>query len=175
MKGLNISDRDRSLGNDTAAFIALFATALAMGAALAHALELPNKIDLSQENYLVVQTIYRGWGLLALVLALELAGMLFMMARYWQVGRVFWPTTAAISCVVAAQAGFWIWTYPANRLTDNWTTSPDTFEMLRAQWEYSHLAGAILQVLAMALMIIAVLGRGDVAARSKTKNEHPLA
>ena len=134
-------------------------------AALTHALELPNKIDLSQENYLIVQTIYRGWDMLALVLALELAGMFFMVVRYRRVGRVLWPTMGAVACVAAAQGVFWIWTYPANRLTNNWTTSPDTFEVLRAQWEYSHLAGAILQVLAMAMMIIAVLGRGDVAVR----------
>lgn len=165
MMGSDISQGGRSLGNDIAAFIALFATALAMGAALAHALELPNKVGLSQENYLVVQTIYRGWDMLALVLALELAGMFFMAVRYRRIGRVLWPTVVAVACVAAAQAAFWTWTYPANRLTDNWTTSPDTFETLRAQWEYSHLAGAGFQVLAMAMMIVAVLGRGDVAAR----------
>jgi hypothetical protein len=42
-------------------FIALMATALALGAALAHALELPNKIVLSRDDYFVVQKAYRGW------------------------------------------------------------------------------------------------------------------
>ena len=69
------------------------------------------------ENYLVVQTIYRGWDMLALVLALELASMFFMVVRYRRVGRVLWPTMGAVACVAAAQAVFWIWTYPANRLT----------------------------------------------------------
>lgn len=34
---------------------------------MAHLLELPNKINLSREDYLTVQQIYRGWNLLAVV------------------------------------------------------------------------------------------------------------
>ena len=41
-------------------FIALFFVALALGPALAHLLELPNKITLAREDYLTVQQIYRG-------------------------------------------------------------------------------------------------------------------
>jgi hypothetical protein len=36
-------------------FVALFSTALALGAALAHALEFPNKIGLARESYFAVQ------------------------------------------------------------------------------------------------------------------------
>jgi hypothetical protein len=39
-------------------FIALLATALALGGALAHALELPNKISMSREHYFIVQRAY---------------------------------------------------------------------------------------------------------------------
>ncbi|MDQ8729353.1 DUF1772 domain-containing protein [Bradyrhizobium sp. LHD-71] len=145
--------------SDMVAFVALLATALAMGAALAHALEFPNKIELSPDNYLIVQTAYRGWSLLAFLLVIEVAAMLWLAVRYRAVPRVFWPTVAALACVAAAQAIFWIWTFPANQVTDNWTVLPDNFETLRAQWEYSHLAGAAFQVLAMAAIAIAVIAR----------------
>jgi hypothetical protein len=39
----------------------LILTALAMSAALAHGFELANKTNLSREEYLTVQQLYRGW------------------------------------------------------------------------------------------------------------------
>ena len=73
--------------------------------------------------------------------------------------RVWRPATAALAALVAAQAIFWIWTYPANQATNNWTSQPQNWEILRQQWEYSHLAGAALQLLAMTALIVAVLRR----------------
>lgn len=141
-------------------FIALLATALALGGALAHALELPNKIGMSRENYFVVQRAYDGWNRLAYLLAVELAGMLSVIWLYRAEPRVLWPALAALVCLFAAQAIFWIWTFPANQATSNWTIQPDNWERLRREWEYSHLFGALFQTLAMTALIIAVLRRG---------------
>ena len=66
----------RSFARDAAFFVALLATSFALGGALAHAFELPNKIGLERDAYFVVQTIYSGWDRLAYVLAVELAGMI---------------------------------------------------------------------------------------------------
>lgn len=52
---------------NTVRFISLLFTALALAPTLAHLLELPNKINLSREDYLTVQQIYRGWALLGIV------------------------------------------------------------------------------------------------------------
>lgn len=49
------------MSTKTIYFIAVFFVALALGPALAHLLELPNKINLGREDYLTVQQIYRGW------------------------------------------------------------------------------------------------------------------
>ncbi|MEP6934441.1 MAG: hypothetical protein ABI988_10935, partial [Nitrospirota bacterium] len=38
--------------------------ALALAPGMAHVLKLPNKINVSREDYLTVQHIYRGWTLL---------------------------------------------------------------------------------------------------------------
>jgi hypothetical protein len=48
-------------------FLTLLFAALALGPAMAHLLELANKINISREDYLTVQQIYRGWNLLAVV------------------------------------------------------------------------------------------------------------
>ena len=41
-------------------FVALLASALVLGPALAHVLELPNKIGLPRDEYFIVQKTYRG-------------------------------------------------------------------------------------------------------------------
>jgi hypothetical protein len=144
---------------DLAFFIALLATALALGAALAHALELPNKIHLPREQYFVVQQAYRGWSQLAYLLLVELVSMIAVAVMSRDEPRVFWFVVAAIVCLACAQALFWIFTYPANVATQNWTHAPANWEALRDRWEYSHAGGAGFQVLAMAALIVAVLAR----------------
>jgi hypothetical protein len=146
-------------GNDVTMFVALLATALAMGGALAHALELPNKIGLSREHYFIAQQLYRGWNQLAYLLVVEASAMVVLATRFRRTRHVFLPTVAAIGCLALAQAVFWVWTFPANIATENWTITPSNWEALRTQWEYSHLAGAGFQVLALCALIVAALAR----------------
>ncbi len=140
-------------------FVAMLATALAMGAALAHLLELPNKVALPSDQYFIVQQSYRGWNRLAYLLVLELATMVAVAVMARHEPAVLWPVVIAILCLLAAQALFWIFTYPANVATENWTMIPADWETLRRRWEYSHAAGAILQTFAMAALIFATIAR----------------
>jgi hypothetical protein len=86
-------------------------------------------------------------------------GILAVIWLYRAAPRVWRPATAALGALAAAQAVFWIWTFPANQATDNWTSQPQDWEFLRRNWEYSHLAGAAFQLLAMTALIVAVLRR----------------
>src|SRR5262249_60131127 len=65
-----------SMAYDVAFFIALLATAIAFGGALAHALELPNKTHMPQADYFTVQQVYRGWNRIAFVLAVQLFSLI---------------------------------------------------------------------------------------------------
>jgi hypothetical protein len=159
-----MTDRDDRLsahGPGWVFFIALLSTALALGGALAHAFELPNKIGLSQADYFTVQQIYAGWNRLAILLLVELASMLALAVMARRRPEVLWPVLLAIMSLACAQAIFWVFTYPANVVTSNWTSVPADWEMWRARWEYSHLAGAAFQLLAMSALIIAALRRGS--------------
>lgn len=160
-----LHNRSSSAARDVAFFVALMATALAMGAALAHALELPNKIALSRDHYFIVQQIYAGWDRLAYLLGVELLAILAVLILYWREPKVQLPALLALSCLFAAQIVFWAFTFPANQATANWTNQPEDWEALRAQWEFSHLAGAVFQTLAMAALIVAALRRPDGAPR----------
>ncbi|HEX5007895.1 MAG TPA: hypothetical protein VFV70_12325 [Hyphomonadaceae bacterium] len=138
-------------------FITVMATALAMAAAIAHALELPNKLAMDQQDYFAAQQSYRGWNQLAFLLSIEVTGMIAFAASYWRVRPIRWRLLAALVFVAFAQLAFWFFTFPANGATDNWTIMPPNWAALRAQWEYSHLTGAICQVLAFSFLLLAVL------------------
>ena len=48
-------------------FLVIILCALAFVPAGAHLFELPNKIGLPQDQYFIVQSIYRGWAVLGMV------------------------------------------------------------------------------------------------------------
>jgi hypothetical protein len=47
---------------------------------------------------------------------------------------------------------FFIWVFPANQATANWTQMPETWQPLRRQWEYGHAVIAVIVFVAL-LMI----------------------
>jgi hypothetical protein len=166
MRAVHNTIRDgsrHSMIYDLVFFIALLATALALGGALAHALELPNKIGLPRDEYFIVQKAYRGWNQLAYLLAIQLISMITLAVMSRAQPYVLWLTIVAIAFLLSAQAIFWVYTYPTNVATENWTAIPDNWELLRRQWEYSHAAGAAFQILAMSSLIIAALVRARSA------------
>jgi hypothetical protein len=144
---------------ELALFVALMSTALALGAALAHLLELPNKIGLPRDQYFLVQAIYRGWNQLAYLLAVQFGSIVAVIGMSRQRPSVFRSALLACVALIAAQLVFWTTTYPANVATNDWTTIPENWETLRRQWEYSHAVGAAFQAVAMAGLIIAALLR----------------
>ena len=114
-----------------------------------------------------MQKAYRGWWQLGYVLAIQLASMVAVIVMSRQQPRVFWPALFAVLCLAAAQIVFWTYTFPANVATENWVKVPANWEALRRQWEYSHAAGAVCQMLAMSSLIIAVLTRARDSAAER--------
>jgi hypothetical protein len=140
-----------------ARFLSLLFVALALGPALAHLLELPNKIGLSRDEYLVVQQIYRGWALLGFVVIPALLSTLALAVLVRRRPGEFGPALTAFLALLGSQVVFWTFTFPANQQTANWTILPDNWAALRRQWEYSHAAAAILDLVALLGVIVSVL------------------
>jgi hypothetical protein len=148
------------MGLKIARFFSLLFAALVLAPALAHLLELPNKIGLSRGEYLVVQQIYNGWQLLGIVIYGALLSTLALTIMVRRQPKVFGLTLAAFLCLLAAHGLFWIYTFPANRETLYWTVLPENWMALREQWEYSHAAGAVLNLIAFIMLVLSVLVRG---------------
>jgi hypothetical protein len=141
----------------TVQFLALVLTALALVPAGAHLFALANKISLAQEQYFIVQNIYRGWALFGIVWIGALLANFALAVLLRGRGRPFVLALIAGLCVVAMFAIFFTWTYPANQATDNWTTIPADWERLRRQWEYSHAANALVTFAAFCSVALSVL------------------
>lgn len=141
---------------DLVAFGAIFFCGLALVPSAAHALELPNKIRMSKDEYFIAQKLYRGWQRVAPIVILALLCTAMLVATSRTGGP--WSGTAAIVaflCIAGTQGVFWSFTYPVNRATQNWTQAPPHWEVLRRRWEYSHAASAVLNLLAFAAAVLA--------------------
>ena len=140
--------------------LALVLIALALSPVLAHALEFPGKMRLSEENYLAIQAIYYpGFTIIGGAEPLG-AIVLVLVAILWNGSNTgFWLTIAALLGLLASHAIYWLFTHPVNNFwlkdfklegagkgffglaqrdlgSRNW-------KALRDRWEYSHIARAI--------------------------------
>jgi hypothetical protein len=71
-----------------------------LGGARAHAFELPDKIDLPQDQYFIVRQAYRGWNRLAYLLGVEFGSMVAV-----AVGHGAAPSARILPCLDSS--AFW--------------------------------------------------------------------
>lgn len=150
----------------TLSFLAIILTALALVPGGAHLASLPNKIDLPQDSYFITQGIYRGWALFGIVLFGAIFANLAAAIALRHRRRPFWLSLAAFLCITATLIIFFVWTYPTNQATDNWTVVPADWQALRRQWEYSHAINALITFVALCL----ATGSGLAAGRGQDSN-----
>jgi hypothetical protein len=156
-------------------FLAIVLTALALLPGGAHVMSLPAKIIMPEDPYFVAQQVYRGWAWAGVVIFLAIfanfAAAFFTSGRR---RRLFMTAGAAIAATLAV---FFLWTYPANQATGNWTSVPENWERLRAEWEYSHAANAALTFMALLCSVGAVLSsqsdRLSIAEQQRARQRRP--
>jgi len=146
--------------------VALLASAVMLGPALAHAIELPTKMNLPRNEYFIVQQLYRGWDQFSLLLVVQLISLLAAAYLSRHERRVLIPASLAVLFLLGSQVPFWTYAHPADVATANWTMQPDNWITLRRQWEFSQAAGASLQLLSMICLIVAVVSRLPTRKRS---------
>ena len=158
--------------------LAVLLVAVAMGLALAHALELPGKMRLSRETYLKVQSIYYPGFAIGGAVG-ELGGMiavllLLLVSPLARDGR-FWLTLAAFLSLAAMHAVYWLLTHPVNNFwltnvqlspaassffraasADSNGSARADWTVLRDQWECSHVIRAALGLISLTLLVTAV-------------------
>ncbi|MDL2402273.1 anthrone oxygenase family protein [Rhizobium mayense] len=163
----------------TLQILTILVVAVAMALALAHLLELPGKMRLSKEDYLIVQQIYYP-GFTIGGVAEPLGTLLILLLLFLTpVNTIaFWLSAAAFAAMVLMHAVFWLLIQPVNNfwLKDielkglgagffshdpfgghrTETAAKPDWTMLRDRWEWSHAARAALGLLAFILLVTAV-------------------
>lgn len=138
-------------------FFAIIIGALALVPAGAHLAALPNKIALPQAEYFTVQGIYSGWAILGMLWPVALVANVLLAILVRSQPWPFWLALIAALCFALMLTIFVLWTLPANRATENWTTVPANWEALRRQWEYSHAVNTAIVFAAVCLTTISAL------------------
>ena len=141
------------LGSEVPVLLSVLLTALTLGPAMAHLLEAPVKLFLPREQYFQVQQIYRGWAFAGVFVVGAMLSTAWLAVSVQ--GQAFWLTVAACGCLAASQVVFWTVTFPTNQATKNWTHQPPHWRELRAKWEISHAAGAVLTLGALVFLLLA--------------------
>lgn len=149
------------MASKTVQFIAIFFMGLSLIPSSAHFFALPNKIGLGKEAYFTVQQIYAGWALLGALWFIALVvNAVFAIGLRGQ-RPAFQFALIGVASVVAALAVFFVWTFPGNRATANWTDAPSNWEQLRSAWECSHAANAIIILIGFCAITLASLTARD--------------
>jgi hypothetical protein len=115
------SERESLAMRDFVRIFAVLFCGLALVPSGAHALALINKMALPPSDYMIAQSIYRGWALVGalVIFALIFTGWFSLMVR--GESPAFWFALLAFLCLAATQFIFWVFTYPMNVLTENWS------------------------------------------------------
>ena len=147
----------RSPGKAATGFLAIISVAIYLVPEGAHFFELINKMALPASAYMTVQTIYQGWALFGIAIAAALLLTLLHTVLTWRHTTARWLSLLSFLLLATTQVVFWVFIYPMNAITSNWTVMPDNIEAVRRQWEYAHAINAGLTLLALALVIAASL------------------
>jgi hypothetical protein len=94
----------------------------------AHLFELSAKLAMSPSDYMVVPGIYRGW--LRFGIAIFPAMLLTLLHAVMRRGQriVFILSLISLLCLIGTQIIFWLFTYPMNVLSGNWTVPRSTLK-----------------------------------------------
>lgn len=154
----------RSPALQSGRFVAIMATAIAMTACVAHALELPAKMRYEPPLYAMLhRTLYPNFGRFAGP-AESLAVVSTVALAWWcrlRRHHAFPLTAGAAGCLVGAHVIFWSVVHPVNVEMIEWPLDaiPPDWTVARDRWEYGHAVRAVLVTSAMAALVASVLGR----------------
>lgn len=138
-------------------FLSLFFTALALCPYVAHLMAFPNKMEMTREEYFIAQQVYSGWAYSSILIMLSFISAIVLSALAKDHEIVLRFALGAAFCIGMSLMVFFVFTFPVNQITENWTLQPHSWQDLRIQWEYSHAFNAVLYMAAEALLIMSVL------------------
>ena len=158
----------------TCRFLTLLLSALSLGMAFAHLLEMPAKLRYHAQLYTAVQgTLYHAFGVAGAVVepgSVLGAVALTLLARGRQ-AAFRWSALGA-ACLASALVTWLVVVAPVNRLG---RTDPAEAFRRRQQWEYGHAARAAMLLCGFSALVLSVLTdtREPGAPRPESEKARP--
>jgi hypothetical protein len=128
-------------------FAALLLTAIALIPLGAHVFEMSAKMKFGRDAYYMAQGLYRGWVWFGLAFAGAFAACAALAALPGARGDRLLSAFAAVM-IAASLAIFFVYVYPANQATKDWTAIAVNWKVLRQQWEWGYAGSAAAMLLA---------------------------
>ena len=160
--------------------IGLLATAVPLGATVAHVMELPNKLALDGPLWLALQqSLYRGWGPLIGPFEIVAAVATWTLAYLVRGSRPgFALALTAALCLSAMPLVFFLFNAPVNAAFAGWTaqTLPADWPDYRRQWELGHAIAFVLALTAFCTLLRAAFAaacarQGEIERRPASSDE----
>jgi hypothetical protein len=145
-------------------FVTLMLTALSVGMALGHLMEMPARRDYAPALWSRVTNIEGTYRLFGPPVGASIEGgaliTAVVLSTFVRKRRpAFALTLFGAACMAAAQVAWWLFVFPVNSRMVNWAPEslPADFKELRDQWEYTHVARAILQIVGLGSLVLSAL------------------
>lgn len=138
-------------------FVALLLTALTVGLAFAHALELGPKLEYEGSLYLRLhRTLYWGFGTIGAVVDVGAVIAAVVLAFVMRGRPGFRWALLGAAALVVAHVSWWIWVAPVNQAMRllPLENPPAEWVRLRDQWEYTHLARFFAQLVGFGFQLM---------------------
>src|SRR5688572_24271349 len=142
-------------------FATIMLMALAVTAAVAHAMELPRKMTLEPRLYVMLhRTLYPYFGRIAGTAEfLAVVAVIGLTWRMREEREFFVPALISAILAVVAHTVFWVLVQPANLTMASWSLAaiPADWVSWRNRWEYSHAVRAALLFGALGTLVFSVI------------------
>ncbi|SRR5581483_3916746 len=152
-------------------FLTLLLTALDMGLAFSHLLQMPPRMTYDSRLWRMSQSIYYLYGppigawidIGATIAPVVLA----VLVRGRGAATFRWAVFGA-GCFVLAHTLWWIYVAPVNAVMEHWTpdTMPADWEHYRKRWEYAHSVRAVIQIVGFGALLASLLAAHPIETDS---------
>jgi hypothetical protein len=141
-------------------FLTIILVSLSMAMAFCHLLQLPPRMNYDGAQWVTTQSLYQLFGTVGALIevgALLLATVLLL--AVWHHRPAFQWTLFGTICLLVAHGAWWMFIAPVNAEIATWTPDvmPADWTWWRSQWEYTHAARAILEILGLSALVLSVL------------------
>jgi hypothetical protein len=141
-------------------FLTIILVSLSMAMAFCHLLQLPPRMSYDSAQWVATQSLYQLFGTVGAFI--EVSAVLLAAVLSLAVCRrrpAFRWTLFGAACLLVAHAAWWVFVAPVNAEISTWTPDaiPGDWTWWRSQWEYTHAARAILEILGLSALVLSVL------------------